>query len=116
MNEMISRVSSAIADAAVPHNRFTFRDLIRACCVYADGPIALTMEPRGTEFMLEEIARLAIAAMREPTEAMGQAGERAMGAEGAHDCEVREADIYRAMIDAALADHPGAPGDAAPRD
>jgi hypothetical protein len=49
-----------------------------------------------------EIARVSIAAMRKPTEAMEDAGRRAMLSYGAHDCEVSPADIWRAMIDEAL--------------
>ncbi len=51
---------------------------------------------------LYEAAYSALAAMREPTEKMTAVGERASLRDGAHDCEVRMSDVYRAMIDAAL--------------
>ncbi len=44
--------------------------------------------------------------MREPTEAMAKAGDEASLADGAHDCEVPIAHVYRAMIGAALAEKP----------
>ncbi len=47
-------------------------------------------------------ARAAIAAMREPSEAMLRAGKRAMGSYGAHDCEVPASEIWKTMIDEAL--------------
>jgi hypothetical protein len=53
---------------------------------------------------LEELVRKIIAAMREPTDAMGVAGHKKAKSDGAHDCEVPMTDVWRAMIDAALAD------------
>lgn len=104
MNEMVERVKRGIADGPVPHNRFNFRALMSACCVIVDGPSVVADLPRAADFLLEAIARAAIAAMREPSDAMRAAGERAALADGAHDCEVPMADVWRAMIDAALRD------------
>jgi hypothetical protein len=52
----------------------------------------------GNKEIGRKLARAAISAMHKPTGVMVEAGERAMGACGAHDCEVGAADIYRAMI------------------
>lgn len=49
-----------------------------------------------------DIARSAIEAMREPTAEMAKQGNGKALDDGAHDCEVPMADVYRAMIDAAL--------------
>lgn len=51
---------------------------------------------------LRGVARVVIEAMREPTKAMVLAGDEAGISDGAHDCEVPMADIYRAMLDEAL--------------
>ncbi len=47
-------------------------------------------------------AQAAITAIREPTEAMEEAGKQASLSDGAHDCEVPISVIYKSMIEAAL--------------
>ncbi len=58
----------------------------------------------GFQDLFRQIARSAIEAIHEPTKQMIDAGEQAMGAEGAHDCEVAAADIFVAMIAALLSE------------
>ena len=86
MNEMVERIAGTIALAE-----------------YEDG--AAFAWPH--DFSTAEVtnarrqARAVLTVMREPTEAMLEAGKRAALAKGAHDCEVPMSDVYQAMIDAA---------------
>lgn len=108
MNEIIERTKQAIADILVPHKGFNVRSLISACFVVADGPIAIPTLARVTDLFLEAIAYAAIAAMREPTEAMVQAARQIPSSlylpmnEDLNVSNVPE--VYKRMIDAALAD------------
>jgi hypothetical protein len=57
MNEMIERVARAIADN-----------------LYSADPYDEMVKDRRANYRIQSVARAAIAAMREPTEAMSQAG------------------------------------------
>lgn len=89
MNEMVERVARALeASFSKDYQR-----------VLLDQP-ALSI--RGTP---EELASVAIAAMRTPTAAMMEAGESTVTASEDGECwEMNAADSWQAMIDAALAD------------
>ena len=88
---MVERVARAICAEGV------------SCTVGSFSPDSretLTGEPLWRSYVSS--ARAALAALREPTEAMSKAGDRAALAEGAHDCEVRMSAVWRAMIATAL--------------
>lgn len=89
-SEMVERVASAIC------RRNTLLTLPTASAETLRNSFDLGRK------MWTDMACAAIEAMREPTEAMAEAGEEMARSDGAHDCEVHMADVYAAMIDAAL--------------
>ena len=83
MNEMVERVAQAIQDKLIAD----------------DEPLAYWTMPARSCFPgyldLKKLAEAAIAAMREPTQAMENAGND-------YDCTPLAVDVWRDMIDAAL--------------
>lgn len=101
MMDMVERVARAIAAengddfAALPDSK---ADWIAAGGSFG-GRFRDINEPRKSDYL--EMARAAIEAMREPNEAMLEAGEKIVDP---HDASVERG--YAAMIDAALAPSP----------
>ena len=95
MGEMVERVAEAIWEARVADS-----SPISGC----PSPTAWASLPSIIKDVLTSQARAAIAAMREPTEAMVQIGYAASNAHDHMPDDIRSA--WSAMIDAALADGP----------
>jgi len=109
MSEMVERVARALLDAPLDNDKVepeTVRCMLESC--YA-SQIDYGVSESAKEHVVEIgriAARAAIEAMREPTEAMLEAGDTAMTRN--HDTSE---DAWPAMIDAALAGTMIAPGD-----
>jgi hypothetical protein len=95
-SELVERVARAILDALGDQYGCGWD---RCACSGAADTLECKMHV--TE---HDLALVAIAVMREPTEAMAEAGDLAARAEGAHDCEVPMSDVWKSMIDAGLAE------------
>lgn len=103
--EMVERIAQALGDSFVPSNPYRLRDLFIWSLSTCNGPT--TKEDRvwrehTINKWLREFATIMITNMREPTDQMIRSGDAAALSDGAHDCEVPMADVYRAMVDAAL--------------
>lgn len=94
MGEIIERVATAIADRTILVSKITADDGYQRIHVLKSDA--------------EAVALAALAAMREPTEAMLKAVPVPWGGQGVHVPEPTSAEVWRAMIDAAISE-PGSP-------
>ena len=95
MSEMVDRVAKALHIANLTYGNRDLPGLGDANQEWDRLPV------RVWDFY-RTYARAMIAAQREPTAAMVEAGSQASIAEGARDCEISMGDVWRAMNDEAL--------------
>lgn len=94
--DMVEKVARALC---VKHYSERFQKPV------TDDHVAINVDANYRLFLDE--ARVAIEAMREPTDGMADQGDRECGEYGCS--EMRMKYIWRSMIDAALAEKPNAP-------
>jgi hypothetical protein len=108
-NEMIERVQAALR-AALKRTDAWITDLDEEGRDIADGLGETYNGRQGVVIdgavLLDDLARAAIEAMREPTDAMSYSGSWAVGPGGDRAKKAELAKAYAAMIDAALSSTP----------
>ena len=101
MSEMVERVARALAEASGFDSETLVLPFRGPQPVTGDGyMLSRDPVPLWTHYCGKALA--AIKAMAYMTPEMLDAGQAAMAAEGAHDCEVPVSEIYMAVIDGAL--------------